>query len=353
VQAARPAPVAPVRSVRPQPAPARRMEQLAPARREQKRLQEADLPTGPIRPVRREKIIQGKDREPLKAQRSRKRRRTSLVLFIFILFLIGGAFTCLWLPSLRIQHIEATGQDSDAVQGIADTVMASRVAYIFPRNSIFFFPEDALRAEILQQYPDISAVAISRVSFTSIAVNTIPREKAFIWCGEEYQSASVSTSSTNSGAPQCYEADGQGVVFAALSADAATSTAPAILRIYGPLTQGVSVQNPPLGLHIEEASLLPNMFAFIKKLRGLSASVTTVVLRDDEVDAYTTRGTRITYVIGREDMAEQLAESAFPSLNLDDGTLDYVDLRFDGKVYFKKVGVDTQTTIASSTSSGH
>jgi hypothetical protein len=79
--------------------------------------------------------------------------------------------------------------------------------------------------------------------------------------------------------------------------------------------------------------------------------VVAFVIRGDEADLYAQSGTRITYVLGREEVTTQVAESAFPSLNLDDGSLEYVDLRFEGKAYFKKVGSD-QANAATSTGSG-
>jgi len=70
----------------------------------------------------------------------------------------------------------------------------------------------------------------------------------------------------------------------------------------------------------------------------LNVSITTIDLRGDEADLYTPQHTRITYVLGKETVAAQLAHSAFPTMSVNDGSLEYVDLRFDGKVYFKKIG---------------
>ena len=47
-------------------------------------------------------------------------------------------------------------------------------------------------------------------------------------------------------------------------------------------------------------------------------------------------GTRVTYVLGDEQNAFTALTSARDDLNLADGSLEYVDLRFDGKVYLKK-----------------
>ncbi|MBU2330176.1 hypothetical protein KKG57_01780, partial [Patescibacteria group bacterium] len=66
------------------------------------------------------------------------------------------------------------------------------------------------------------------------------------------------------------------------------------------------------------------------------ANVTSLAIRNDEADLYTTAGTRITYVLGQEQEAVITAASIFSQLNLNDGSVEYVDLRFAGKGYFKR-----------------
>ncbi|MDO8566972.1 MAG: hypothetical protein Q7R58_02365, partial [bacterium] len=61
-----------------------------------------------------------------------------------------------------------------------------------------------------------------------------------------------------------------------------------------------------------------------------------IVIHDGEVDNNLASGTRITYVLGREQDAFTALVSARENFNLADGSVDYVDLRFDGKVYLKK-----------------
>lgn len=248
----------------------------------------------------------------------------------------------------RIQHADAAGPDSDGIQIAVMTVLAGSEYYVFPRDSIFLFPETAIRSRILQQYPDISAVAISRASFNSIAIASVPREQSFVWCGTTYtpkqlvnQQAASSTQPASAIPSSCYSVDGQGVLFAPVAGDTASSSGSLIA--YAPLAPA-SADGSLLGSSLTRSNVIPNTLAFIKVLRSLNAAIVLFVIRDDEVDLYTQGGTRITYVLGREDMAKQLAESAFSSLSLNDSSLEYVDLRFDGKVYFKKVGGSAQAS---------
>jgi hypothetical protein len=124
---------------------------------------------------------------------------------------------------------------------------------------------------------------------------------------------------------------------------------PSSLRIYGPLADTGDNNPSPLGSVIAQANLIPNALQFIKALKSLGVPIVAFVIRGDEADLYAQSGTRITYVLGHEEVTSQVAESAFPSLNLNDGSLEYVDLRFEGKAYFKKVG-SVQANAATSTS---
>jgi hypothetical protein len=243
------------------------------------------------------------------------------------------------------------------MQTIAASNFTGTMNYIFPRNSIFFFPESEIRSQILQQYPDLSAVSISRESFDSIAMDSIPRELAFLWCGTSYTAvpeivaaplistaSSTSATSTTPIAPEitteasCYDADSEGFIF---TADAnATSSPTDALRVYGALAVATTTNASLIGQKVAQANDIPNALQFVKAIRSMGVSIVALVIRGSagEADLYTQSGTRITYVVGQESAAVQLAQSAFPSLNLNDGSLEYVDLRFDGKVYFKKTG---------------
>ena len=304
------------------------------------RAKEKPMPEPQARAIKRQPAVpKGKDREPLKNRRKRQRRRTLTILVIVVLLCIGGVVGGLWWNGVRIQHIHAAGPDSDAMQTIAGSVLTGTYHFIIPRDSIFFFPQQEIRTAILQQYPDISAVSISRASFNTIDVSSIPREAALTWCGATY-SSQMDASSTQS---SCYSADAQGVIFASIGTIASTSET---LRLFGDL----SGTDLPLGQTIAQASYLPNALQFVKAIKSLGVPIVSLVLRGDEADLYAQSGTRITYVLGQEEVSAQTAESAFPSLNMNDGSLEYVDLRFAGKAYFKKYN-SRSTGTASSTSS--
>jgi hypothetical protein len=142
----------------------------------------------------------------------------------------------------------------------------------------------------------------------------------------------------------CYSFDVKGYIFAA-----ATTTTQTVnpFSVYAPLdmTRGeptVVSEVEPLRANIANTEKLPSTFDFARQLATLGSPVTRIIIRTDEVDDYLASGTRITYVLGNEQDAFAAIMSAHDNLNLADGSLEYVDLRFDGKMYVKKKAVGSE-----------
>lgn len=255
------------------------------------------------------------------AERRRVRRRRILFALSFLFCLAVGALIWgLWQSSVRISRVEVYGADA-SLAAYANTELQGSYMGVIPRDSIFFFPELRIRAAILADHSDIAAVSIFRSGLTSISIKTNERAPIARWCGlaptagvEEY----------------CYIFDANGYIFAAAASGAQTINS---FSVYAPLV-GESLK--PLRATIAYAEKLPTVFDFARQLDTLGSPVSKVVIRNDEVDDYLASGTRITYVLGHERVAFTALVSARDNLNLADGSLDYIDLRFDGKVYLKK-----------------
>ncbi len=267
-------------------------------------------------------------RGPALKERRRKARRRLLVLSsVLFIVIIGALIYGMWRPEVRIHETFIQATDTEALEPLVREALSGTYVGILPRDSIFLFSKEKIRHAILNAYPDIAAVSIFRTGFNSIRVKTIERVSAFDWCGAS-PGADVS----------CYQTDAEGFIFApsVMTAPQDASSTPSVpLRIYAPLTAS-STSDTPLRSYVENPSVIPSALKFERAMEQLSANVVSIQIRDDEADLHLEGGTRITYVLGKEEKAAQLAATAFPQLNLNDGSVEYIDLRFDGKVYFKK-----------------
>jgi len=195
---------------------------------------------------------------------------------------------------------------------------------IVPRDSTFFVPMHRIRVAILAVHPDIAALSISRQGTTGLSIRPSMRTAVGRWCGSAYSAGSESTT-------DCYLFDPNGFVYTDASS---TATMPInTFTLYRPLADDASL---PLHATLPDAALLPDAFAFTRQLAGFGSPADAVVIRGDEVDILLASGTRVTYVLGHEQDAYSALLSARASFNLANGSVDYIDLRFPGKVYIKK-----------------
>ena len=255
------------------------------------------------------------------AERRRTRRRRGVIAFCILLIILFGALVWgLRQSAVRISRIDLYGADNSLVAYATDAMQGSYFGVI-PHDSIFFFPEARIRADILAAHSDIAAVSIFRESLTRISIKTSERVPIARWCG---------LAPTEGVEEYCYVFDASGLIFAAV---ATTTTTINNFRLYAPLEGGTLEPLLAILAHSEE---IPAALDFARQLDTLGSPVTAVVLREDEVDDYLASGTRVTYVLGHERDAFTALVSARENMNLANGSLEYVDLRFSGKVYLKR-----------------
>lgn len=282
----------------------------------------------------------------LRDRRRRARKAVWITLLVLVLVLAAASLYALWLPQLRVQEVAANGPNADAVESIARQQLAGAYGFVIPRDSIFFFPQQDIREAALAQHPDIAAVSISRTSFSSIALTAVPRAKAFLWCGVSVDTAFAEGT--------CFEADSQGLIYSMAGSEtdtasvasagetASTTVATPVLngdlRVFAPLDTELGEGQSPVGAHVVQAWAVPDALRFVRAIETLGVPVSSLALRGDEADLWLDGSTRITYVLGREASAATLAMSVIPTLDLTDGSIQYLDLRFNGKAYVKRYG---------------
>lgn len=268
----------------------------------------------------------------LRARREDERKRTQLLTFAILLLVVGIGIYGLWRPEVRIQNIHVQSiEDEASVASLVQQELSGTYYHFIPKDSFFFYPAKTVRQAILDAYPRISAIQVRRDGFTGVEIQTENREVAFLWCGEpEHIGASETFAREN-----CYEADTYGYIFKPADIDIATTTSYLLVRGFID-TASTTPETAPLRALVVGSNHLPAVLNFIQSVQSLGTPIVSVTIRNDEVDLYAPSNTRITYVLGSEEQAQKDARAAFPTINLMDGSLEYVDLRFPGKVYLKR-----------------
>lgn len=259
------------------------------------------------------------------AERRRLRRRRALItLAVLFILLVAGIIYELNQSAVRISHITVYGADQSYAD-IATAAMQGKYLGLIPRDSTFFFPGSRIRADIISAHPNIAAVSLFRSGLTGLSLKVNERVAIARWCGAGRSGPIASSTPEGVG---CYLFDASGFVYATTS-DAQTVNT---FVLYEPAPRGSEI----IGSTLPNALKLPAVFDLARELGTFGSRVVSIVVRGDEVDDLLASGTRVTYVLGNEENAFTALTSARDSLNLADGSLEYIDLRFDGKVYLKK-----------------
>lgn len=271
------------------------------------------------------------------AQRRRKNHfRVLITLSVLFFIAICLAFYGLWQPAVRISNIVVYGADQ-SLADVARAAMQGNYLGVIPLDSTFFFPEERIRQDIIAAHSDIAAVSIFRDGLTSISIKVDYRTPVARWCGVPPDASSsdaslaavVMATASSTSATSCYLFDASGFVYATTTSSASVNN----FAVYESLSQ----TGDPVGTVLPNAGMLPSAFDFARQLSAFGTTVVAVVFNDNnEVDDYLASGTRIMYVLGSEQDAYTALLSAKADTNLADGSIDYVDLRFPGKVYLKK-----------------
>ena len=298
----------------------------------------------------------------LKDRRRQGRRRHALAFLLALIALLAFVLWGLNQSALRISSVELRGADN-LLPG-ADPIVAAKDALkgkylgVIPRDSTLLFPEHDMRVAVLSAHPEIAALTFNRRGLTGIVMKASLHTAVGRWCG---------LTPTPGVTPYCYFYNPNGFIYAAApeplrgdSASASSTNVSAPARnqpsdaktmnsfdLYAPLVDNAQPALPgnsgraggePFRATIIRADSLPDAAALARQMASFGSEVSAIVIREDEADLMLASGTRITYVLGHEQETFSALTSAATGLTLANGSVEYVDLRFSGKVYFKKKG---------------
>lgn len=260
---------------------------------------------------------------PLRVRKRRRRYLVALAGLVSVGALLYGVHWASYLPQYSISEIQVTGtvvQSPDDIRGRIDSFFDSRRSFISPR-SIFRY-----RGNAIEQYleTDILHIAHAEVTHPYLFSNELDvrideRMPFARWCAADQQ---------------CYLIDQTGFVFAPDAVDIQT---PEALVFYG----GVSDPGNPLG-HSVAAARFPSALALTRTLGQAGFAP-----KDVSIDSDTDLTIRL-----RDSFAVRASFGSDPNslvrdlklilgsdtLKGHEAELEYVDLRFGNRVFYKLKG---------------
>ncbi len=271
-----------------------------------------------------------KHKSPLKATRLHKYKRRVLIAkvstaLVLALIVVGGFAWFSRAAAFRITSVSVSGNkivDADMLQALAEKDIDGAYAGLFARSNSFIFPKNKIEDDALRAFPSINSIDIHAHGHV-LEIKISERKPAYVWCsGMPGDTASRS----------CSFMDDTGFIFS----DAPDFSNNVYFIFYG----GISADHPT-GQHFLSPEEIAAFAGFKTELDRQGIVITSLVVRDD--------GVREAALLGHGKIIFKASDDLLPvahSLELlkrdtqilspkATTTLDYIDLRFGNKVYYK------------------
>jgi hypothetical protein len=230
------------------------------------------------------------------------------------------------LKSLNISDVEIVGNkvvDTDAIKTRVQKEIAGKYLWLFPKTNILIYPEASIEKQLKSKFQRIKDISLSLKDNKILEVSLTEREAKYTWCG------------TTTNQDQCYFLDEDGYIFD----KAPYFSGEVYFKFYG---------SGNVGSYFFKQNFQP-LVSFKDILIGIGLKpVALYITPDGDVEVFlsgenrTGVGPYITFKIDADfqNIAENL-EAALTTEPLQSefknkySSLQYIDLRFGNKVYYK------------------
>ncbi len=268
------------------------------------------------KPVRGQMPLELKPRVRLATRRRRARLVGAALAFVAAVGVVFGASALSYHDRFAIQDINVVGTQALSAS-VVESAFGERVndgiRHFFSRTNIFLYPYSEMQQALLKEFPLIQAVSFSRSSLLSqaLTITVYEREPKYLWCSNV-----------------CYFMDAHGFVFA-------PATNPSgFLTFRGGLAPG-----EPIG-QIFMRGRLDSLASLVEDTRRAGFSVTELIVENETditlalADGYTVK---TTFTTSAQDLAKNLTlVLSSDALKEKMHNVDYVDIRFGNRVYYKE-----------------
>lgn len=284
-------------------------------------------------------------------QRKKKKRKLPLKIIFF-----GGLFFCLlsgltyfliWSPFLWVEKIEVESLTLDISETlrseiieIAQSNLAEKFWRIIPQKSIFLTQNNKIKEDILAQFSEIREVVIYR-EMSELRIVVEERENIGVWCQVRQvvnDSDEIATSSPETNIREiskCFYIDKEGIIYQ----ESPLMSGSLILNIYSAKNQSADIRAQVVSPELIDYILqIRKILPKIKTANGLSLkAVDFEIVSMEDLRVTTFEGWQIyfnpAYSIDSHLNTLQLVLEE--QIKEDYNSLEYIDLRIKGRVYYR------------------
>ncbi len=263
----------------------------------------------------------------------KKRRRRVFFRKIFVsFFLISVIFASLayisHTPGLNINAITITGNQtvsSEAIKTFIEKELEGNYIWFFPKTNILFYPKNELKNKLSLQFQRLKDVILSIKNNETLEVKLTERVGLYTWCGNNPEE-NISVDK------KCYFLDKDGYIFD----EAPYFSGEVYFKFYGSAKVGdfFSKKNFQQLIYLKGA------------LTAIKLRISSIyLLEDNDLKIFLSGSAGKAFIFIKADSDFQnMVENLQTALNTEPllsqfknkySSLEYIDLRFGNKVYYK------------------
>ncbi|MFZ2522925.1 MAG: hypothetical protein WAW92_00895 [Minisyncoccia bacterium] len=272
--------------------------------------------------------------EYLKRKRRRRLVNTGL-LFFTIALVLGISSYVAHMDRFRITKINLFGGIlvvEDEIQKKSFEYLDSSYFWLYPKNNALIYPKKELEDFLRNNFKRIDTIDISLSGFKRMEVLITERKHFAIWCLGQPQKDSPSEN--------CYFMDRNSTVFA----PAPSFSGDAYFKYYGPIDS----DNPIGHEYISSSTIFSDISGFVDFAKKMSLKPLYVVSKSDgEYEMKLANGGNILFNSKEslqktsDNLSALLSTEALSKLDRGDLPVEYLDLRFGNKLYYKLKATST------------
>ena len=241
------------------------------------------------------------------------------------LFFIAFVLTILCLSELskfhfvNIKKINIDGNKIIETSAISDIALkhldGSFLWFLFSKRNAFLYENDGIIKDILDTHSRIKNIDLNLKNFSVLSIKITEREPFAFWCEKE---------EGNSLVENCFVVDKDGFIFD-------KSRGEELFKYYS------ESNNKKIGLSVFDSEKFRDINSFINFIKGLNVfPYKFVSYNNGSYEIYFENGRKI--IFGKDQTSAELINNFQSVLNMEGFDLtqiDYVDLRFGNKVFYK------------------
>jgi hypothetical protein len=272
----------------------------------------------------------------LRSKRIRARKRMMILLGSLFFVILGGFIFFAHYPTLQITTVRVSGNQIIGTSEITETVntiLSGNRMYIIPYRNTYFYPKQKIIAGLTESYPRLKDISVYRINKTTVGVAVTERRGYALWCGSVLANANIVL--------PCYFTDDSGRIIS----PAPYYSGNVYPRFFGGSLS--SIDSNPLGKMFIDETQFKNLLAFQNRMIGFGFQVKAINLVSETENTFLLDlGNQKTAVVRfltsanyqtlADNLGLALAKKEFADkLKKNRSSLEYFDLRFTNKVYYK------------------